>query len=283
DRNVGRRRRHGGPFRLVDRRRHGLAVGLLLGHRRRHGGRHRRRGRPPLQPPRSGPAPQYYPPHPGPGLRHLRHARPPPPHGNPPTAGKLPGAIGGITTNNGAAAATLTANIIGTNTTFAGSIRDGTSQLGLTAAGQIGRTFTLTGNNTYTGATTILGGTTLQIGNGGTTGSIVNNVTVNSGGGVLAFNRSDSSTYRGPPTGGGLVTVTGGGTLTLSGTNTNTGGITVTGGSTLSVSADNNLGNAAGGLTFNDGTLQFGASFNLSNTRAITLNAGGGTIDTNGF
>jgi autotransporter-associated beta strand protein len=29
--------------------------------------------------------------------------------------------------------------------------------------------------------------------------------------------------------------------------------------------------------------LQFGASFNLSNTRAITLNAGGGTIDTNSF
>src|ERR1700730_5501705 len=38
-----------------------------------------------------------------------------------------------------------------------------------------------------------------------------------------------------------------------------------------------------GGLTFNGGTLQFGASFDLANSRTITLNAGGGTFDTNGF
>src|SRR3984893_1651086 len=38
-----------------------------------------------------------------------------------------------------------------------------------------------------------------------------------------------------------------------------------------------------GGLTFNGGTLQFGASCDLSNSRTITLNAGGGTFDTNGF
>jgi autotransporter-associated beta strand protein len=36
-------------------------------------------------------------------------------------------------------------------------------------------------------------------------------------------------------------------------------------------------------LTFNGGTLQFGSSFNLANTRAVTLDGGGGTIDTNGF
>ena len=49
------------------------------------------------------------------------------------------------------------------------------------------------------------------------------------------------------------------------------------------MSADNNLGNAAGALAFGGGTLQLGASFNLSSTRTITLNAGGGSIDTNGF
>jgi len=49
------------------------------------------------------------------------------------------------------------------------------------------------------------------------------------------------------------------------------------------VSADNNLGAASGGLTFNGGTLQFGSAFNLANTRTTTLNGGGGTFDTNGF
>ena len=45
----------------------------------------------------------------------------------------------------------------------------------------------LTGTNTYTGGTTISNGT-LQIGDGGTTGSIVGNVSATSGE-VLAFNR----------------------------------------------------------------------------------------------
>ena len=53
-------------------------------------------------------------------------------------------------------------------------------------------TLILTGANTYTGGTTISAGT-LQIGNGGTTGSITGDVVDN---GALAFNRSDSVTYR---------------------------------------------------------------------------------------
>ncbi|MFK4722610.1 autotransporter-associated beta strand protein [Bradyrhizobium niftali] len=81
---------------------------------------------------------------------------------------------------------------------------------------------------------------------------------------------------------GGSLTKTGSGTLTLSGANTYTGGTTINAG-TLAISADNNLGANTGGLTFSGGTLQFGASFDLANTRAITLNAGGGTFDTNGF
>jgi len=67
------------------------------------------------------------------------------------------------------------------------------------------------------------------------------------------------------------------GTLTLSGTNTYTGGTTITAG-TLAISADGQLG--AGGVTFNGGTLQTTAA--VSDARAITLNSGGGSIDTDG-
>jgi autotransporter-associated beta strand protein len=81
--------------------------------------------------------------------------------------------------------------------------------------------------------------------------------------------------------GGALIKV-GTGTLTLSGDNTYTGGTTIMDGA-LKISADNNLGGTAGGLTFDGGTLQLGATFDLDPTRAITLNPGGGTLDTNGF
>ena len=71
-------------------------------------------------------------------------------------------------TNAGAAAATLTTGGNNTSTTFSGVIQDGVGVTGLTKVGT--GTFTLTGANTYTGGTTISAGT-LQIGNGGTTGS----------------------------------------------------------------------------------------------------------------
>lgn len=63
------------------------------------------------------------------------------------------------------------------------------------------RTLTLTGANTYTGGTTINGGT-LQLGDGGSSGSIVGNVTDN---GTLAFNRSDSITFAGLYAGTGVI------------------------------------------------------------------------------
>jgi hypothetical protein len=49
---------------------------------------------------------------------------------------------------------------------------------------------------------------------------------------------------------------------------------------TLAVSADNNLGAASGGLTFGGGTLQFLSGFTTD--RAVTLNLGGGSFDTDG-
>jgi fibronectin-binding autotransporter adhesin len=83
-------------------------------------------------------------------------------------------------------------------------------------------TLLLTGTNTYTGGTTISAGT-LQIGSGGTTGSITGDVTDN---GVLGFDRSDTVTFAGVISGTGSVTQIGTGTTILTGTNTYSGGTT---------------------------------------------------------
>ena len=95
----------------------------------------------------------------------------------------------------------LDVGALDTNTLFSGVIRDQESFLSgsLTKTGT--GTLTLTGANTYTRGTTITGGA-LQIGDGGTSGSIAGNVVNNSS---LVFNRADASTFAGDISGSGTV------------------------------------------------------------------------------
>jgi autotransporter-associated beta strand protein len=82
----------------------------------------------------------------------------------------------------------------------------------------------LTGSNIYSGNTTITNGT-LELGGGGTTGSIAGNVTNN---GTLAFNRADAVTFANVVSGAGVLAKQGTGTLTLTGANSYSGGTTIT-------------------------------------------------------
>lgn len=128
------------------------------------------------------------------------------------------------------------------------------------------------GTNTYSGGTTISSGT-LQLGNGGTTGSILGNVIDN---GTLAFDRSDNLSFDGNISGTGGVTQIGSGTLTLTGANSYAGGTVIANG-TVSASYDNNLGASGGAIEIDNGsTLELARGF--STARDITL-VNGGTID----
>ncbi|WP_448091823.1 autotransporter outer membrane beta-barrel domain-containing protein [Pseudomonas lini] len=115
-------------------------------------------------------------------------------------------------------------------------------------------TTVLTADNTYTGGTTIAAGT-LQLGNGGTSGSILGDITDN---GTLTFNRSDVSTFDGTISGTGNVTQIGSGTTVLTADNTYTGGTTIAAG-TLQLGNGGISGSIIGDVTDN-GTLTFNRS-----------------------
>ncbi len=109
----------------------------------------------------------------------------------------------------------------------------------------------LTGDNTYTGGTTITAGT-LQLGNGGTTGSIIGNITNN---GTLAIDRAGVVTLPGTIFGPGRLNLIGSGTTILTGENVFVGGTTISAG-TLQLGNGGNTGSIVGNVTDN-GTLAF--------------------------
>jgi autotransporter-associated beta strand protein len=175
-------------------------------------------------------------------------------------------------TATGAGAKTLT--LTGTNTAdnrIGGAIvnNSGANTTSLTKDGT-GK-WVLSGANTYTGNTTINGGT-LQIGSGGSTGSLSTSSALNNNG-TLVFNRSNAITqgtdFASVIAGTGNVIKNGSGTLTLSGANTYTGTTTIeagtlqigSGGSTGTLSTSSALNNN-GRLVFNrNNTITQGTDF----------------------
>lgn len=108
--------------------------------------------------------------------------------------------------------------------TFAGSIKNTSGTLTLVKEGT--GTQTLTGTNTYTGGTTINAGT-LQVGNGGTTGTLGSGPLLNNGN--LAFNLAGDNIFAQQITGTGAVNLASSAmTLRLHGNNTFTGPINIT-------------------------------------------------------
>ena len=159
-------------------------------------------------------------------------------------SGGTTGSITGAVTDNGILAFDLSDSII-----FDGVIS------GTGSVQQIGTgTTVLTGNNTYSGGTTVSAGT-LQLGNGGTTGSITGNVIDN---GILVFNRSDSIVFDGVISGSGSVQQIGTGTTVLTGNNTYSGGTTVSAG-TLQLGNGGTTGSITGNVIDN-GILTFNRS-----------------------
>jgi autotransporter-associated beta strand protein len=179
---------------------------------------------------------------------------------------------GTLQIGNGGTAGTLTGNVVDNGTlafnrsdtlTFSGDI-SGTGMLDQRGAG----TSVLTGNASYTGGTTISAGT-LQIGNGGTSGTISGAITDNA---TLAFNRSDTVVFSGTVSGSGALNQIGTGTLILTGNNSYTGGTSIVAG-TLQIGNGGTSGSILGNV-LNDGLLAINRSDAMSLAGVISGTGG---------
>ena len=154
----------------------------------------------------------------------------------------------------------------GSSTEFSGTI-SGSSGVAIMNAGFTNGTMVLSGNNTYTGGTLVCVCATLQLGNGGASGSIVGNVT---NGGVLAFNRSDIYVFTGSIEDdvfdAGSVVQMGTGTTVLTGTHTYTGDTLVEAGKLV----------VNGSIAQSDVTVQSGATLSGTGTLGDTTVLAGG-------
>ncbi len=132
-------------------------------------------------------------------------------------------------------------------------------------------TLILTAGNTYSGGTVISNGT-LQVGDGGLTGSLgtgnVNNYS------RLVFNRSNDVEVNNSISGTGSLIQAGSGTVTLTGNNTYSGGTVISNG-TLQVGNGGTTGAIGSGPVYNDGALVLKRSDVLTVSGSIT---GSGTL-----
>ena len=178
------------------------------------------------------------------------------------TSGSITGTTGVLT---------ATGNAIDAQSGNVSAILGGTVGLTKSTSG----TVILSGDNTYTGATTVSAGT-LQIGNGGTTGSIstTSGITNN---GTLNYNRSNDLTVGYVISGTGALVKDGAGTLILTNANTLSGATTVNSG-TLQIGNGGTTGSLASSAITNNATVTF--------NRTDTINASGisgtGTVIQNG-
>jgi autotransporter-associated beta strand protein len=167
---------------------------------------------------------------------------------------------------------TLTVGNNDASSTFSGVIENTGHHLALTKTGA--GTLTLSGANTYVAGTTISGGT-LQLGDGGTTGSLLATSAIVDNAN-LTINRSNAFTQATDLSaviisGSGSFTQAGSGTTTLSLVNTYTGATTISAG-TLNSAGASALG-ATSGITVNGtGTLLLSASNTINNAATMTLN-----------
>ena|GEM_PF-668899 len=164
-------------------------------------------------------------------------------------------ALNGTVANNATLEAGASTFDVGTNTVVYGGNISGAGTLTKTGSG----TLALTGTDS---TAVVIGAGTLQIGNGGTSGTVSGDITDNA---ALVFARSDSVTYAGAISGSGSLTVASG-TLLLTGSAAQNGGTTIASGATFALGD----GSSFTGNVTDNGTFAFARNDSLTYAGTIT-------------
>jgi autotransporter-associated beta strand protein len=173
-------------------------------------------------------------------------------------------ATGTLTLGNGAQAGSLVGAIVNNGTLAVNNNNAQTLSNPISGSGGLNvngtGTLTLLGTNTYAGSTNINNGT-LQLGNGGTTGTVAGPINIGPNG-TMALNHSNPVTLSQPITGTGALNLVGTGPTTIVGNNN-----TYTGTTTINPNATLQLGNGTangtvGGNIVNNGHLVFNQATN---------------------
>ena len=177
---------------------------------------------------------------------------------------------GGGTIDSLSGGGALTAGCGNASGTFSGVIQNTVGSLSMTKTGS--GLLVLSGSNTYSGPTTINGGT-LQVGNGGSGESIGNTAYASlSNNATLAFNQADSTVFSPNVGGAGNLAKAGTGVLTMAGSLSYSGSTQVSGGTLVLLADDASTSsytaNAGGALQFNGTTVNLGI-------RSVRANSGG--------
>jgi autotransporter-associated beta strand protein len=180
------------------------------------------------------------------------------------TAGSL--ATGSAITNNGTLVFNRS-NAVTQGTDFA-SVIAGTGNL--EQAGS--NTLTLSGNNTYTGATVISAGT-IEIGAAGRLGggSYAGNISNN---GTLIHSGTNAQTFSGEISGTGSLTQNASSQLLLTGNNSYTGTTTISAGTIRLQNTAANNETIVGDITISGGQLTVAAANQIADTASVTLTSG---------
>jgi len=195
------------------------------------------------------------------------------------TVHRLTGTSAGTITNTSATSANLTL-LNGISSQYDGVLAGAALNIIKSGAG----TLTLAGNNSYGGTTTINAGT-LQIGNGGSSGSLGTGAVTNSA--TLLLSRSGTLQIVGDIGGTGVLTQSGSGTAILTGANTYSGLTTISAG-TLQIGDGGTTGSLGTGSVTNNATLAINLSSDITLSQMITgtgalrkLGSGVATVSSN--
>ena len=179
-----------------------------------------------------------------------------------------------VTSSTGAPILTLTTDFTtqsGNDQETVGNLLTGHLSLDLVGNGSFS-TYIFTANNTYTGTTTVEATAELNIGNGGTSGTLGKG-TVDLINGVLEFDRSDVLTVTNTIIGSGGVDYLAG-TYLVKGSNTYSGGTQILDNALVEASIASAIG--SGRLLVSDGA-EFLATANMTLTNALHFGVGGDT------